>query len=90
MQAAGRYRDPSRRVGRRRRSAGKSADRPAEDQIQLSPLLAQLSQGGASEHLAKLSQLGLAVSKCQYQVDANAVSGGITQDGLASGSAEQR
>jgi anti-sigma28 factor (negative regulator of flagellin synthesis) len=70
--------------GRSGNSAGQSA---AGDQIQLSPLLAQLLESGASVHVAKLSKLGAAVAKGQYQADANAVSAAIMQQSLAFGSA---
>jgi anti-sigma28 factor (negative regulator of flagellin synthesis) len=68
--------------------SGNSAEQSAAgDQIQLSPLLAQLLESGASVHVAKLSKLGAAVAKGQYQADANAVSDGIIQHSLAFSSA---
>ena len=64
------------------RSASRAAGSATGDQIQLSHLMAHLSESGSPEHAARLSNLGQIVSKGQYQVDSSAVSEAIIQDSL--------
>ncbi|HUJ49675.1 MAG TPA: hypothetical protein VLW25_05735 [Bryobacteraceae bacterium] len=65
------------------RQSSISAPAASGDQIGLSGLGAQLSQGISFEHSAKLSQLSEAVSSGRYRPDAAAVSASIIQHSLA-------
>jgi flagellar biosynthesis anti-sigma factor FlgM len=73
-------------------SAGLAAKQPvasrgASDQVQLSSLSSYLASAlsGSPVHLAKLTELGAAVSNGQYRVDAFAVSGSIIQHSIEFG-----
>jgi|SRR5277367_4099262 len=70
-------------------AAGQGA---ASDQVQLSNLSGYLSStlSGSPARLAKLSELGTAVSSGQYYVDSYAVSGSIIQHILEFGGASTR
>jgi hypothetical protein len=59
------------------------------DQVQLSSLSAYLASAlqGSPAHVAKLNELGAAVSSEQYQVDAYVLSGSIIQHGIEFGGA---
>ena len=61
--------------------------RAASDHVQLSSLSNYLASAlsGSPAHVAKLTQLGAAVSGGQYQVDAHAVSGSIIQHSIEFG-----
>ena len=67
-------------------SAGQSV---ATDEAQLSSLSGYLSSAltGSPTHLAKVSELGAAVSTGQYHVDSFAVSGSLIQHGIEFGGA---
>jgi anti-sigma28 factor (negative regulator of flagellin synthesis) len=78
---------PASGLGGATRPANRATESRTGDQIQLSNLIAQLSANGSPEHVARLSRLGQVVAKGQYQVDSNAVSAAIIQDGLAFGRA---
>jgi anti-sigma28 factor (negative regulator of flagellin synthesis) len=60
-----------------------------QDQIALSNLSSYLASAysGSPEHLARVAQLGAAVSNRQYQVDSFAVSGSIIQHSIEFGQA---
>jgi flagellar biosynthesis anti-sigma factor FlgM len=61
----------------------------ASDQAQLSSLSRYLvsALSGSPEHVAKVNELGTAVSSGRYQVDAHAVSGSIIQYSIEFGGA---
>jgi len=65
------------------RGSSISAPAASGDQIGLSGLGAQLSQGISFEHSTKLSQLSEAVLSGRYRPDAAAVSASIIQHSLA-------
>jgi hypothetical protein len=73
VQAAG-------RSGRRIQNGSRVA--ATEDHVQLSGLLAQLSDSIASQRSARLSELTAAVSAARYLPDAQAVSASIVHDGM--------
>jgi flagellar biosynthesis anti-sigma factor FlgM len=61
----------------------------ASDQVQLSNLSSYLASAlsGSPAHVAKVSELGAAVSSGKYRVDAKAVSGSIIQHSIEFGGA---
>lgn len=66
------------------RRTPKTAPSPARgDRVQLSGLLAHLSESLSSQHSARLSELTAAVSAGRYFPDAGAASAGIIQDSMA-------
>ncbi len=74
--------------------AGTASEQPARptpvsDRAQISSLGSYLAAAlnGSPAHVAKVSELGAAVSNGQYQVDAHAVSGSIIQHSIEFGGA---
>ena len=61
----------------------------ASDQVQLSNLSSYLASAldGSPAHVAKVGELGAAVSSGQYHVNADAVSGSIIQHSIEFGGA---
>ncbi len=76
-------------AGSRTASKQPAAQTPPSDRAQISSLGSYLASAlnGSPAHVAKVNELGTAVSSGQYQVHAHAVSGSIIQHSIEFGGA---